>query len=54
MDEKSDLITGVTGFLNPQQLELYLKLFVDDAHKDFKTQEDVDNYQKNFKPEFKG
>ncbi len=54
MDEKSDLITGVTGFLNPQQLELYLKLFADDTHKDFKTQEDVENYQKNFKPVFKG
>jgi len=53
-DEKSDLIVPLTGFLNPQQLELYLKLFIEDGHKKIATKEDFENYQKDFKPAFKG
>lgn len=53
-DENADLIVPLTGFLAPQQLELYLKLFVKDAHKKIKTSEDFQQYQDNFKPNFKG
>ena len=53
-DEASELLVPLTGFLNPQQLELYLKLFVEDAHKKITTREDFQNYQKTFTPEFKG
>lgn len=53
-DEKGDLIFPVRGYQNPQQLELYLKMFLDDKHKDMKTQEDFNTYYSAFKPQFKG
>lgn len=53
-DENADIIVPLTGFLMPQQLELYLKLFAKDGHKNINTKEDFESYQKTFKPEFKG
>lgn len=53
-DENGALISPVVGYKNPQQLELYLKLFKDDAYKDMKKQEDFNTYYTAFKPEFKG
>ncbi len=53
-DENADLITPLTGFLTPQQLELYLKLFVDDKHKEIKSREAFQKYQSQFVAEFKG
>lgn len=52
-DEKGDYITPVTGYLKPQQLELYLKLFKSDKHKEMTTQEQFNDYAKSFKPSFK-
>lgn len=53
-DEKSEVIAPIRGYQQPKQLELYLKLFKNDDHKDIKTQEDFNEYYKAFKPEFKG
>lgn len=53
-DEKGNVISPIKGYQNPQQLELYLKMFLKDAYKEMKTQEDFNNYYSAFKPEFKG
>lgn len=53
-DENGELIFPVRGYQNPQQLELYLKMFKDDKHKDMKTQEDFNTYYSAFVPAFKG
>ncbi|MDU8885177.1 thioredoxin fold domain-containing protein [Yeosuana sp. MJ-SS3] len=52
-DEKGDYITPIVGYQTPQQLELYLKLFKDDHHKNMKSQEDFNDFYEAFKPEFK-
>ncbi|WP_386409970.1 thioredoxin family protein [Sungkyunkwania multivorans] len=52
-DENADLIAPLTGYLQPNQLELYLKLFKDDKHKELKTREAFEEYQKSFVSEFK-
>lgn len=53
LDEEANLITPLVGYKTPSQLELHLKLFGSDAHKDIKSKEDWQNYSSNFKPEFK-
>jgi thioredoxin-related protein len=53
-DENANYITPVTGYLKPQQLELYLKLFKSDKHKEMTTQEQFNDYAKAFTPSFKG
>lgn len=53
-DEKSEVIAPIRGYQQPQQLELYLKLFKKDDHKNITTQEDFNAYYKAFKSEFKG
>ncbi len=52
LDEKGDLIAPIKGYHNPNQLEVFLKFF---ATNDLKkvTKEHWEQYQKNFKPEFK-
>ena len=53
-DESANVIAPpITGYLKPQQLELYLKMFKADEHKDMTTQEKFNEYYKNFKPTFK-
>ncbi|WP_412986471.1 thioredoxin family protein [Pontimicrobium sp. IMCC45349] len=52
LDENAEFLTPVRGYKKPQDLELYLKLFKNDDHKDMKTQEAFNNYYKAFKPEF--
>lgn len=52
-DEELQLITPITGYQSPNQLELYLKLFSSDAYKKMTTQEAFNDYYKNFKPTFK-
>jgi len=51
-DESGDLISPIRGYQKPQQIELYLKMFKNDEHKNMKTQEDFNNYYTAFKPEF--
>jgi len=52
-DEEANFITPVSGYLKPQQLELYLKLFQSDKYKEMDTQEKFNEYYKSFKAEFK-
>jgi len=54
LDEKGDLITPIKGYHAPNQLEIFLKLFATDKYKEVTTQEQFQQYQKDFKPEFKG
>ncbi|WP_199221979.1 thioredoxin family protein [Winogradskyella wandonensis] len=51
-DEELRLIAPITGYQNPQQLELYLKLFKSDEYKSMTSQEAFNEYYKNFKPSF--
>ena len=46
-------VIGLRGYQNPQQLELYLKLFQSNKHKEMTKQEDFNAYYSAFKPEFK-
>lgn len=53
-DESGEYITPVRGYQSPQQLELYLKLFQSNKHKEMSSQEDFSNYYSAFKPAFSG
>lgn len=53
-DEQGGYITPVRGYQNPQQLELYLKLFQSNKHKEMSSQDDFNNYYKNFTASFSG
>lgn len=52
MDEKGNVIAPIVGYKTPQDLELYLKLFKDDAHKTMDTQEKFNAYYQAFTPQF--
>ncbi len=52
-DEEGNLISPITGYLKPQQLELYLKIFHTDKYKEMTTQEQFNEYFKSFEPSFK-
>ena len=54
IDEKGKMIAPIKGYQQPQGLELYLKLFKDDAYKEMDTQEKFTAYAKAFKAEFQG
>lgn len=54
LDENLDVLVPLRGFKTPQQLELYLKMFKNDEHKDIKSQQEFNDYYKTFKSEFKG
>ena len=53
LDENNDLITGITGYMSPTQLELYLKMFNNNDYKKITTQQEFQVYQSKFKPTFK-
>ena len=53
-DEKGNLLTSIIGYKTPQQIELYLRLFGEDKHKEMKSQEDFNNFASVFVPQFKG
>ncbi|WP_067150120.1 thioredoxin family protein [Pseudotamlana agarivorans] len=53
-DENSEVIAPIRGYQQPNQLELYLKMFYKDEHKNITTQEQFNEYYEAFKPEFKG
>ena len=48
-DSEMNYLTPVRGYLNPKQIEIYLLLFKDNTYKDVKSQDDFDNFIKNFK-----
>ena len=52
LNEDGDLITAVSGFLKPQQIEIYLKLFANDDFLTIDTKEKWEEYQASFVPEF--
>jgi len=52
-DEQGEKIQPISGYMKPQQIELYLKLFHTDDYKDIKTQEEFNTYYKAFVPKFK-
>lgn len=52
IDEQGGFIFPLRGYKTPQQLELYLKMFKNDDHKNMKTQEAFNEYYSAFKPEF--
>jgi len=52
LDEEAQVIAPVRGYQQPQQLEVYLKLFYSDKYKDLQTQESANAYFENFVPEF--
>ncbi len=54
LDEDQEFLAPIRGYKTPQQLELYLKLFKNNDHKDLTTQEAFDEYYSAFKPEFSG
>ncbi|MBT8272102.1 MAG: thioredoxin fold domain-containing protein [Flavobacteriaceae bacterium] len=54
LDENLEFLAPIRGYKTPQQLELYLKLFKNDHHKDLTTQEAFDEYYTAFKPEWTG
>jgi thioredoxin-related protein len=53
-DENGETLVPLPGYKTAPQLELYLKLFLNDGHKNITSKEEWDNYQKEFKFEFKG
>ena len=53
-DSSMNYISPIRGYLNPKQIEIYLNLFKDDTYKTLKTQDDFDNFMKNFQSQVKG
>lgn len=54
LDEEANVIFPLKGYKTPKQMELYLKMFGIDKHKELDTQEKFNTYYKAFKYEFKG
>lgn len=52
LDEKGEFIAPISGYKQPQQLELYLKMFKKNEHLQMDTQQKFNAYYKAFKPEF--
>ena len=52
LDETAEFIAPIPGYKSPRQLELYLKLFIDDTYKEIKTKDGFTDFQKNLKYEF--
>ena len=52
LDEKANLIAPIPGYRSPKQLELYLKLFKEDAYKKIRSKEEFTKYNDSFKYEF--
>jgi len=53
-NESGETLLPVPGYKTPEQLELYLKLFLNNDHERINTKEQWDLYQKDFVSEFKG
>lgn len=53
-DENGDIITPLRGYQTPSQIEVYLKMFKNDDHKNITSQEEFNTYYENFNAEFKG
>ncbi|CAL67916.1 thioredoxin family protein [Christiangramia forsetii] len=51
-DENAKFLTPVKGYLTPQKLEIFLKIFATDDYKKVKTDEEWKKYQEEFKGTF--
>jgi hypothetical protein len=45
-------LTAVKGYKTPQQLELLMRFFAEDGHKQVTTQEEFNAYRSAFVPSF--
>ena len=53
MDEKMEIIAPIKGYLTPDKIELYLKLFAEKNYQEIgASQESFKKYAENFKPTF--
>ena len=52
--ENADPIMPLVGYYKPQQIELFLKMIKQGDYQIFTKPEDFENYQKNFRPRFRG
>ena len=52
LDEKATVITPVIGYRTAQELELYLRFFNENKHKEITTKESFEKYSAAFKPSF--
>jgi len=52
MDENMEVIAPIKGYLKPDQIELYLKLFAENIYLEVKSKDDFQKFQANFKPSF--
>ncbi len=52
--ENADPIMPLVGYYKPQQIELFLKMIKQGDYQVFSKPEDFENYQKNFRPRFRG
>ncbi len=53
LDEKGDPITKATGYLQPAQLEYYLKTVAEEVYLRLKTEDEWKKYQNEFQSTFK-
>lgn len=51
-NEEAEVIAPLAGYKTPQQLELYLKMFKKDDHKNIKSQDQFTEYYEAFENEF--
>ncbi|MBT8296413.1 MAG: thioredoxin fold domain-containing protein [Gramella sp.] len=51
-DEKAGFLTPVKGYLTPQKLEIFLKIFATNDYKNVKTDEEWKKYQEEFEGTF--
>ena len=52
MDEELNVISPISGYMTPDKIELYLRLFAENLYKEITSQEDFQKYQANFKSTF--
>ncbi len=53
-NESGETLLPLPGYKTPSQLELYLKLFLNNDHEKINSQEQWNQYQKDFVSQFKG
>lgn len=53
LDESTNPITYLSGFLKAREIEPYLTMFATDEYKNIKTRQQWENYQKKFKSKIK-
>lgn len=53
LDEKTDPITSLSGFLNAKEVEPYFSMIASDEYKNIKSRNEWEGYQKKFKSKIK-